>query len=102
VLGSATVEIEAERHWAEPFLYELDVSIKPAGSVIDAFRELVDAGGGGWIACRDDGWRCDLWWDAGDDEAGLLVPEVRGAELTLLPWSSTERRPEGDRPLVSV
>lgn len=102
-VGQSIVEIEAERHWAEPYNYELDVSVQPLSNSIDALRVLVDAGGGGWLSCRDDGWRCDLWWNADDeDDPGFLVPEVRGAELTYLPWESPARRPEEDRPLVRL
>jgi hypothetical protein len=101
--GPAIVEIAAERHWADPFHYEFDVIVRPLRAAVDAFRELVTAGASGWISCNDDGWRCDLWWDAEDDDApGYLVPEVRGAEVSYLPWSSPVRRPEADRPLVSV
>jgi hypothetical protein len=102
VAGPVILAIEAERHWAEPYPYELDVAVRPLGDVVEALHALVRAGGGGWISCRDDGWRCDLWWDAGDGEGGYLVPEVRGAELTLLPWSSAAVRPESERPLVSL
>lgn len=102
VAGPAVVSVEAERHWAEPYLYELDVTLRPLGDPVAALRALVAAGEGGWLTCRDDGWRCRLWWDAGDGEAGFLVPEVRGAEVTFLPWSSPALRPESERPLVSV
>jgi len=102
VVGGAILSIEAERHWAEPYHYELDVSVRPLGDAIAALRALVASGRDGWLSCRDDGWRCDLWWNADEDEPGFLVPEVRGAELTFLPWSSPAFRPEGERPLVSV
>jgi len=103
LVGQSIVEVEAERHWAEPYNYELDVSVQPLSDSITALRALVDAGGDGWLSCRDDGWRCDLWWNADDeDEPGFLVPEVRGAELTFLPWESPARRPEEDRPLVRL
>jgi hypothetical protein len=102
VVGPAILSIEAERHWAEPYLYELEVTVQPLGETLAAFRALADAGRDGWISCRDDGWRCDLWWHADEDEPGFLVPEVRGAEVSLLPWSSPARRPESERPLVSV
>jgi hypothetical protein len=101
LLGPSIVEIEAERHWAEPYNYELDVTVRPLGDAITALRALAEAGGGGWLSCRDDGWRCDLWWNADDeDDPGFLVPEVRGAEITFLPWESPARRPEDERPLV--
>ncbi len=103
LVGPSTLEIEAERHWAEPYNYELDVSVRPLGDAIAALRALADAGGAGWLSCRDDGWRCDLWWNADEeDEPGFLVPEVRGAEVTFLPWQSPARRPEEDRPLVRL
>jgi hypothetical protein len=103
VVGPAILSIEAERHWADPYFYEFDVSVRPLGDAVTALRALVAAGRDGWLSCRDDGWRCDLWWNADEeDDAGFLVPEVRGAEVTLLPWGSPARRPEGERPLISV
>jgi hypothetical protein len=102
IVGPAAIEVEAERHWAEPYFYELEVSIVPVGDAVAALRAVAVAGGDGWLSCRDDGWRCDLWWSADDDADGFLVPEVRGAELALLPWSSPKLRPEAERPLVSV
>ena len=101
LVGPAILEIEAERHWAEPYNYELDVSLRPLGNAITALRTLADVGGDGWLSCRDDGWRCDLWWNADEeDEPGYLVDEVRGAEIAFLPWESPARRPEDERPLV--
>jgi hypothetical protein len=102
VVGPAVLSIEAERHWAEPYWYELEVAVRPLGDALTAFRALAAAGGDGWLSCRDDGWRCELWWNAEEDEPGFLVPEVRGAEVTFLPWSSPARRPDTERPLVSV
>jgi hypothetical protein len=103
LLGAAAVSIVAERHWSEPYNYELGVTIHPSGSPTDAVRAIAEAGGDGWLACRDDGWRFDLWWShTRDDDAMLLVPEVHGAELTFLPWGSPARRPEEERPLVEV
>lgn len=102
VVGPSILTIEAERHWAEPYFYELDVSVRPLGDAVAALRALVAVGRDGWLSCRDDGWRCDLWWNAEEDEAGFLVPEVRGAEVTFLPWGSPALRPESDRPLISV
>jgi hypothetical protein len=102
VVGPAILAIEAERHWAEPYYYELDVTVRPLGEAVPALRALVAAGRDGWLSCRDDGWRCDLWWNAEEGEPGFLVPEVRGAEVTFLPWGSPARRPEGERPHVSV
>jgi hypothetical protein len=102
VVGRSVLTIEAERHWAEPYFYELDVIVRPLGDPIDALRKLAAEGGDGWLSCRDDGWRCDLWWNADDDEPGFLVPEVRGAEVTFLPWDSPALRPETERPLISV
>jgi hypothetical protein len=102
VIGPSILTIVAERHWAEPYFYELDVSVRPLGDTVAALRALVAAGGDGWLSCTDDGWRCELWWHAEEDEPGFLVPEVRGAELTFLPWSSPAFRPEGERPLVTV
>jgi hypothetical protein len=102
VVGPAILSIEAERHWLEPYTYEFDVTVRPLGEAVAALRALVAVGRRGWLSCRDDGWRCDLWWNAEDDEPGFLVPEVRGAEVTFLPWGSPARRPEGERPLISV
>lgn len=103
LVGAATVSIEAERHWSEPFNYELDVTIEPMDDPVTALRELAEAGSDGWLSCADDGWRCDLWWsDTEDEDAIFLVPEIRGAEVVFLPWRSPRRRPEADRPLVEV
>jgi hypothetical protein len=102
VVGPAILTIVAERHWAEPYFYEFDVSVRPLGDAVGALRALVAAGGDRWLSCRDDGWRCDLWWNAEEHEAGFLVPEVRGAHVAFLPWSSPSRRPEGERPLVRL
>ena len=103
LLGGATVTIEAERHWSEPYNYELAVSVAPHGDPVEALEILAEAGGNGWLACRDDGWRCDLWWTAArDPEAMLVVPEVHAAELAFVPWSDPSRRPDDERPLVVV
>jgi len=101
VVGPATLELEAERHWADPYHYEFEVAIVPLGDAVSTLHALVAAGGDGWLSCRDDGWRCHLWWSA-EHEDGFLVPEVHGAELVLLPWGSPVRRPDEERPLVSV
>jgi hypothetical protein len=103
LLGGATVTIEAERHWSEPYNYELAVSVVPHGDPVEALEILAEAGGAGWLACADDGWRCDLWWSASrDPDAMLVVPEVHGAEVAFTPWSDPSRRPADDRPLVVV
>ena len=94
LLGGATVTIEAERHWSEPYNYELAVGVTPHGDAIEALEILAEAGGNGWLACSDDGWRCDLWWSsARDPDAMLVVPEVHGAEVAFIPWSDPSRRP---------
>jgi len=100
--GPAGISIEAERHWADPFHYELDVFVEPFGDPVAGLQALADAGGEGWLTCTDDGWRCDLWWSRPDDDAVFLAPEVSGAELAFLPWDSPARRPETERPLVAV
>ncbi|HWE82693.1 MAG TPA: hypothetical protein VG265_13670 [Gaiellaceae bacterium] len=103
LLGGAAIVIEAERHWSEPYNYELSVLVRPLDNPVDALRAIAEAGGRGWIAMRDDGWRCDLWWSAtGDEDAVLIVPEVHGAEVAFLPWTSPVRRPQSERPLVAV
>jgi hypothetical protein len=103
VLGEAAIATEAERHWSEPYNYELAVTIVPAGEAVEALRTLAAAGEGGWLALRDDGWRCELWWSSTrDPDAILIVPEVHAAELALIPWSDPARRPENDRPVVTV
>jgi hypothetical protein len=40
VVGPAILSIEAERHWAEPYFYELDVTVRPLGDPLNAFRAL--------------------------------------------------------------
>jgi len=102
VTGPTILVVEAERHWAEPYFYEFEVTLRPLADAVTALRALVTVGRDGWLTCDDDGWRCDLWWSADDDAPGFLVPEIRGAKLSFLPWSSPARRPEGERPLVSV
>jgi hypothetical protein len=103
LLGDGAVSTEAERHWSEPFNYELTVTIVPLGTAVDALRAVAAVGEGGWLACRDDGWRCDLWWSSTrDPDAILIVPEVHSAEVALIPWSSPCRRPGRERPLVTV
>ena len=103
LLGDAALLIEAERHWSEPFSYELMVTIEPPGDPAAALQRLADAGGGGWLSCIDDGWGCDLWWSAaGDEEAVFLASRVRGAELAFQPWRSPARRPIDERPIVEV
>ncbi len=102
LLGGGTVGIEATRHWSEPYLYELDVIAVPQADAVGGLRELVAEGGDGWLSCRDDGWRVDLWWHAADDEAVFLTPEIRGVEIAYRPWESPLRRPKDERPLVSV
>jgi len=100
--GESIVTLVAERHWNEPYAYEFDVTLRPLGPAVDALHALAAAGGEGWLGVSDDGWRCDLWWNADESETVFLAPEVRGAEVTLLPWGSPRRRPEEERPLVAV
>jgi hypothetical protein len=103
LIGGAAVTTEAERHWSQPYNYELLVSVVPETDPVEALQILAEAGGDGWLAVRDDGWRCDLWWSSSrDPDAMLIVPEVHAAEIAFLPWSSPVRRDEDDRPLVSV
>jgi hypothetical protein len=102
-IGPAVIAVEAERHWSEPFNYELEVTARPLGDAVAALRALADVGGDGWLSCTDDGWRCDLWWNADEDgNATFLLDEVVGAEVSFLPWSSPARRPANEQPLVSV
>jgi len=103
LLGGVNATIEAERHWSEPYNYELWVEVTGLGDPVEALQILAEAGGEGWLACRDDGWRCDLVWSSTrDPDAMLVVPEVHAAEVSFVPWSSPARRPESRRPLVSV
>ncbi len=101
--GPVAIEVEAERHWLEPYCYELEVTARPLGDPVSMLRAIAETGGEGWLLCTDDGWRCDLWWSADEDETAVFfVPEVVGAEVAFLPWSSPARRPSNERPLVSV
>ena len=102
LVGHCRIAIEAERHWADPYTYELDISVEPRGDAIDALQILADAGADGWLSCVDDGWRCQLWWSRPYDDAIFLAPEVHGAEVSFLPWDDPSRRPESERPLVAV
>jgi len=102
-LSGASIAIVAERHWSEPYPYELSISIAPRDDPVEALAWLALLGDGGWIASRDDGWRFDLWWsDAGGAEAAFLAPEVHAAEVSFLPWRSPGWRPESQRPLLDV
>ena len=38
LIGGATVTIEAERHWSDPYNYELMVSMVPEGDPVEALR----------------------------------------------------------------
>jgi hypothetical protein len=102
LVGHCRIAVEAERHWAEPFHYELDVSVEPFGDPVDALLTIADAGGDGWLSCVDDGWRCRLWWSRPDDDAIFLAQEISGAEVSFLPWDDPSLRPESERPLVAV
>jgi hypothetical protein len=103
LVRGAAIAIVAERHWSEPYNYELAVSIEP----LDDPKEVVDylslMGDGGWISVDDDGWRFELCWSApADEETVFLAPEIHGAQVTFLPWRSPRRRAEAERPLTSV
>jgi hypothetical protein len=102
LVGPAGISVEAERHWSEPFHYELDLFVEPYGDAVAGLRALAEAGEDGWLSCTDDGWRCDLWWSRPDDDSVFLAPEVSGAEVSFVPWDSPVRRPESERPLVAV
>jgi hypothetical protein len=102
LVGPARIVVEAERHWSEPFPYQLDLYVQPVGDAVAAFRALADAGEEGWLSCTDDGWRCDLWWCRPDDDVLFLGPDVHGAQISFVPWDSPARRPELERPLVAV
>ncbi len=102
LVGHCRISIEAERHWSDPYHYELDVSVEPLGDPVEALLTLAEAGGDGWLSCVDDGWRCNLWWSRPDDDAVFLAPEIQGAEVSFVPWDDPSRRPESERPLVAV
>jgi hypothetical protein len=102
LVGHCRISIEAERHWADPYHYELDVAVEPYGDPVEALHTLAEAGGEGWLSVLDDGWRCNLWWSRPEDEAIFLVPEITGVEVSFLPWDDPARRPESERPLVPV
>jgi hypothetical protein len=102
LVGHCRISIEAERHWADPYHYELDVAVEPYGDPVEALHIVAEAGGEGWISVLDDGWRCNLWWSRPDEDAVFLVPEISGAEVSFKPWDDPSRRPESERPLVAV
>jgi hypothetical protein len=102
LVGHCRISVEAERHWADPYHYELDVAVEPYGDAVEALQIVAEAGGEGWLSCVDDGWRCTLWWSRPDDDSLFLVPEVAGAEVAFLPWDDPSWRPESERPLVAV
>ena len=76
---------EAERHWAEPVPLRAGREHPAPRRPIEALEILAEAGGEGWLACRDDGWRCNLWWSSSRDlDAMLIVPEVHAAEIAFI------------------
>ena len=102
LIGHCRISVEAERHWADPYHYELDVAVEPYGDPVEALQIVAEAGGDGWLSCIDDGWRCSLWWSRPDEDSLFLVPHISGAEVVFLPWDDPSRRPESERPLVAV
>jgi len=102
LVGHCRIAIEAERHWADPYHYELDVAVEPYGDPVEALQIVAEAGGDGWLSVLDDGWRCNLWWSRPDEDSIFLAPEISGAEVSFLPWDDPSRRPESERPLVAV
>jgi hypothetical protein len=103
LMRGAAIAIVAERHWSEPYNYELAVRIEPLDDPVEVINYLSLMGEGGWISVDDDGWRFELCWSVpADEEAVFLAPEIHGAQVTFLPWRSPRRRPEAERPLMSV
>ena len=103
LLGGATVSIEAERHWSEPFNYELGVTIvtarRPGRSA--PFGSPTPEGAAGSPAGTTAGAASSGGAPRATSDVVLIVPEVHGAEVAFLPWSS----PRGGRvraPLVAV
>ena len=102
LVGHCRISIEAERHWADPYQYELDVAVEPFSDPVEALQIVAEAGGEGWLSVLDDGWRCNLWWSRPDEDSIFLAPEITGAEVSFLPWDDPSRRPESERPLIAV
>jgi hypothetical protein len=102
LVGPCRLSVEAERHWSDPYHYELDLVVEPEGDPVAAMHAFAEEGAGGWLSCTDDGWRCSLWWSRPDDDAVFLAPEIGGAEVSYVPWDDPSRRPEDERPLVAV
>jgi len=102
LVGHCRIATEAERHWADPYHYELDVAVEPYGDPVEALQIVAEAGGEGWLSVLDDGWRYNLWWSRPDEDSIFLAPEISGAEVSFLPWDDPSRRPESERPLVAV
>ena len=78
LVGHCRIAIEAERHWADPYHYELDVAVEPYGDPVEALQIVAEAGGDGWLSVLDDGWRCNLWWSRPDEDSIFLAPEISG------------------------
>jgi len=43
LVGHCRIAIEAERHWSDPYHYELDVSVEPLGDPVEALLTLAEA-----------------------------------------------------------
>jgi hypothetical protein len=94
-----TLDVEAERHWHEPFYYEVRLRLEVEGDVLAAFDRIIAEADSGWTRVDDDGWRCDGTWSQRDAESGsvLLDPQVEYAEIVASPWETVERRPAAQR-----
>ena len=76
ILGEASLSTEAERHWSEPYNYELTVTIVPVGPAVEALRTIGELG----VA-------------EGDDCSKVLV--VTSSDLTTVPDGTGGFKPSG-------
>jgi hypothetical protein len=68
-----------------------EFSVWPNRDPVDAFEDLVEAGGAGWTRIFDDGWAADAYWrSVGDSD--LLGDEVERVVISLRPWPTPRRR----------
>ena len=46
LVGPCRITVEAERHWADPYNYELEVRVEPLGDPVEALERLAEEGEG--------------------------------------------------------
>lgn len=85
-----------EVHWQDPpYRYDVTLAVRTQEHPREAFEAIVSSRATGWTYLVDDGWSCQFWWSAGQDETGepFLAPEARHVGVFLEPWSDPSSRP---------